>query len=529
MVDLKQDEQQPTYRRSHQSSDTRASHSTEDIESEKVRLTIGRRYKMILLILSAILAIISVANPLLTTFINDYQSVALYTGKSLLMGTVPFKDTFATGGILYYLLIALSYQLGSSAWLMILQFLTYYMAGSFFFKIIAYTTGNTRLASHFTVIFYLLNLGLGFGGLYPIQFAMAFIMPCLWFVTKYFSSSTKDENFITYGFFATVAALIDPKTLILWVIILLMIGAYNLVSGHLARGFYQILCMIFGALVVYYIVGYFIFEMGNLKDYIDQALIYNFSNFALETYSIVTTLPFILLVAAASGLLLGLYGFFTSKSGFGEFKALKWILVATILFTFVGVLFSRTFAFFPLLEILPYALILTGIEFHEQAKRELEDTSSHRIKRRYDFEGNLTLTFVRKHFYLPLVVVVAGILIPIYHSISNAGMNQERLAIANYIKGQTDSDAKIYVWDNTTAIYLESDRTAMSRFPLPVVYTAAKANASVLQDDLLADSAEIIVVNQADELPAGIEQNIESSYEKANLEGAEHFTVYQKK
>ncbi|WP_230937558.1 hypothetical protein [Streptococcus gallolyticus] len=54
---------------------------------------------------------------------------------------------------------------------------------------------------------------LGFGGLYPIQFAMPFVMVSLWFLTKYFADIIKDEAFILYGFAGAAAMLLEPRTL----------------------------------------------------------------------------------------------------------------------------------------------------------------------------------------------------------------------------------------------------------------------------------------------------------------------------
>ena len=96
----------------------------------------------------------------------------------------------------------------------------------------------------FSGAFYLLNVALGFGGLYPIQFAMPFVMVSLWFLTKYFADIIKDEAFILYGFAGAAAMLLEPRTLVFWALSFLTIIVFNLKQRHFARGFYQLLCII---------------------------------------------------------------------------------------------------------------------------------------------------------------------------------------------------------------------------------------------------------------------------------------------
>ncbi|WP_230937555.1 hypothetical protein [Streptococcus gallolyticus] len=51
-----------------------------------------------------------------------------------------------------------------------------YLSGIYFYKLVNYFTSSQRVAVAFSGIFYLLNIALGFGGLYPIQFAMPFVI-----------------------------------------------------------------------------------------------------------------------------------------------------------------------------------------------------------------------------------------------------------------------------------------------------------------------------------------------------------------
>lgn len=60
------------------------------------------------------------------------------------------------------------------------------------------------------------------------------------------------------------------------------IFVYNLVNKHFARGFYQVLCIIFGNILVLYLCLYFILNLQITSDYINQVLVYNFTQLAVE-------------------------------------------------------------------------------------------------------------------------------------------------------------------------------------------------------------------------------------------------------
>ena len=75
---------------------------------------------------------------------------------------------------------------------------------------------------------------------------MPFVLGAIFFLTRYFAGHSRDEAFILYGFAGTAGALFEARTLIFWILSLVTIFVYNLVNKHFARGFYQVLCIIFG-------------------------------------------------------------------------------------------------------------------------------------------------------------------------------------------------------------------------------------------------------------------------------------------
>lgn len=529
----KQDQELPKYSR-RQPVDAKEVETRTSQDNQAYKIDVDGSHRFYILILSVIMALSSVANPLLTNFANPTQMVHLYTGQMMSQGHLPYLDTFATGGFLFYVIIALSYFLGASFWLMIIEFLAFYMSGIYFYKIISFLTEKRDLGITVTVIFYLLNLALGFGGLYPIQWAYPFILNALWFLTKYFAGHINDEAFIIYGFFGTLAALIDPRSLIFWVLSFIIIGIYNLLQRHFARGIYQLLCMIFGAILVYYTVGYFVLNMGNLPAYISQALFYNFKVFALAKNSLLITLPYQILVLSASGLLLGLFGFFGHLGRVLQFKTVKWLVFFNLILTLLIGIFAQTYYVFSLLLALPFGLILTALvisdTINEQANQETKSVrGAHRRKRNRESTGSYWSVFTKRHFQLPILVVVAGIFTPIFLGVLSLGMNRERSAISRYLQENSSSKTSIYVWDQSSKIYLDTGLQSTSQFPNPTVNTVGGDNSQKRNDDILQAQAKFIVVDKSQELPKEISRLLKSSYRQVSLENADHFMLYQKK
>ena len=115
---------------------SRTSGFTPKRQGAAISTKVPRRHKFFLLIISIIVGCLSVANPLLTDWANSLQSQNLYVGFMFTKGQLPFTDMFATGGFLYYTLIALAYYLGSTLWLVPLQVLIFYVSGIYFYKLI---------------------------------------------------------------------------------------------------------------------------------------------------------------------------------------------------------------------------------------------------------------------------------------------------------------------------------------------------------------------------------------------------------
>ena len=528
------------YHRSHHRSHTQDNQSekievtiqghTDDSNSsqteKKTKISIPRKHKGHILILSLILSIFSISVPCFTDFANNIQSQNLYIAKMFANGSLPYSDFFATGGFFYYLLVSLAFRLGSTLWLIPIQFLSYYLSGSYLYKTVMHMTNKKEIATLISIIFYVTNGTLGFGGLYPIQFAMPFVLGAIFFLTRYFAGHSRDEAFILYGFAGTAGALFEARTLIFWILSLVTIFVYNLVNKHFARGFYQVLCIIFGNILVLYLCLYFILNLQITSDYINQVLVYNFTQLAVEKNDFLLTLAYQSFAVIGSGLLIGALTTSNHLLGDAKDKSIKWVLLLSFIFTVVYSLFSQSFGLYSILNIVPYGLVLTALSLDDAIKKRAERTSHRRRNGNQIHTLKVFGIFLSRNYFLPIAVFAFAFAMPIIMFLFNLGNNTERSTVANYLAKNTKKDETIYVYDSSAKIYLESGRKAASQFVLPELNTAKSSHQKALSDTIIQDSAQYIVVQQDTQLPSDVESTLSKNYKKAPVKGVERYTVY---
>ena len=528
------------YHRSHHRSHTQDNQSekievtiqghTDDSNSsqteKKTKISLPWKHKGHILILSLILSIFSISVPCFTDFANNIQSQNLYIAKMFANGSLPYSDFFATGGFFYYLLVSLAFRLGSTLWLIPIQFLTYYLSGSYLYKTVMHMTNKKEIATLISIIFYVTNGTLGFGGLYPIQFAMPFVLGAIFFLTRYFAGHSRDEAFILYGFAGTAGALFEARTLIFWILSLVTIFVYNLVNKHFARGFYQVLCIIFGNILVLYLCLYFILNLQITSDYINQVLVYNFTQLAVEKNDFLLTLAYQSFAVIGSGLLIGALTTSNHLLGDAKDKSIKWVLLLSFIFTVVYSLFSQSFGLYSILNIVPYGLVLTALSLDDAIKKRAERTSHRRRNGNQIHTLKVFGIFLSRNYFLPIAVFAFAFAMPIIMFLFNLGNNTERSTVANYLAKNTKKDETIYVYDSSAKIYLESGRKAASQFVLPELNTAKSSHQKALSDTIIQDSAQYIVVQQDTQLPSDVKSTLSKNYKKAPVKGVERYTVY---
>ena len=528
------------YHRSHHRSHTQENQSekievtiqghTDDSNSsqteKKTKISIPRKHKGHILILSLILSIFSISVPCFTDFANNIQSQNLYIAKMFANGSLPYSDFFATGGFFYYLLVSLAFRLGSTLWLIPIQFLTYYLSGSYLYKTVMHMTNKKEIATLISIIFYVTNGTLGFGGLYPIQFAMPFVLGAIFFLTRYFAGHSRDEAFILYGFAGTAGALFEARTLIFWILSLVTIFIYNLVNKHFARGFYQVLCIIFGNILVLYLCLYFILNLQITSDYVNQVLVYNFTQLAVEKNDFLLTLAYQSFAVIGSGLLIGALTTSNHLMGYAKDKSIKWVLLLSFIFTVVYSLFSQSFGLYSILNIVPYGLVLTALSLDDAIKKRAKRTSHRRRNANQIHTLKVFGIFLSRNYFLPIIVFAFAFAMPIIMFLFNLGNNAERSTVANYLAKNTKKDETIYVYDSSAKIYLKSNRKSASPFVLPELNTAKPSHQKALLDTLIQDSAQYIVVQQDTQLPSEVKSTLSKNYKKAPVKGVEQYTVY---
>ena len=528
------------YHRSHHRSHTQENQSekievtiqghTEESNSsqieKKTKISLPWKHKGHILILSLILSIFSISVPCFTDFANNIQSQNLYIAKMFANGSLPYSDFFATGGFFYYLLVSLAFRLGSTLWLIPIQFLAYYLSGSYLYKTVMHMTSKKEIATLISIIFYVTNGTLGFGGLYPIQFAMPFVLGAIFFLTRYFAGHSRDEAFILYGFAGTAGALFEARTLIFWILSLVTIFVYNLVNKHFARGFYQVLCIIFGNILVLYLCLYFILNLQITSDYINQVLVYNFTQLAVEKNDFLLTLAYQSFAVIGSGLLIGALTTSNHLLGDAKDKSIKWVLLLSFIFTVVYSLFSQSFGLYSILNIVPYGLVLIALSLDDAIKKREERTSHRRRNGNQIHTLKVFGIFLSRNYFLPIAVFAFAFAMPIIMFLFNLGNNTERSTVANYLAKNTKKDETIYVYDSSAKIYLESGRKAASQFVLPELNTAKSSHQKALSDTIIQDSAQYIVVQQDTKLPSDVKSTLSKNYKKAPVKGVERYTVY---
>ncbi|MGT2833646.1 hypothetical protein [Streptococcus halotolerans] len=497
----------------------------DDIDSfdKKTSTKIGGLAHFYVILLSAMVSTVSILLPVIKDFSTVEQTQNLYTGLMMSKGVLPYNDIYATGGFLYYAVIALSYFLGANLWLIAIHFLAYYISGRYLYKIIIDVTQSNELAVAMNLLFYLFNLILGFGGLHPIQWAFPFLLSMIWFLISYFKNRVKDECFIIFGVVSTVGLFIEPRLLVFWLISNITILIFNLKSKRFARGFYQALCFIFGSILIGYIVGYFIFNEQLLAEYIAQPILFNLTVFQSGHENVIITAIFQLILVLSSGLYLGFM-----RDNRNDFTPVKIILISSIMVYSIYALLSQTFNSYYLLFVIVQGIILSSRRLVKDYQSSLS-SRTHRRNRRGSLAKQFFYSYFTKAYLLPLILLVGVVGQLGYHYYLESQNINERQELTSFISKNTDKTSKIYIWDNQATVYLQSERQSTSKFSIPDLYTVTSKNKQSLEDSLLQDNAEFFIVKKGMTINKSIANNISRHYKRIKINGVNSFIIYKLK
>lgn len=507
---------------SYQENTTMTSDEVNSLDSH-INTKMGGLAHFYVVLLSIIVSAISILLPLLKDFSTVEQTQNLYTGLMMSKGVLPYNDIYATGGFLYYAMIALSYFLGTNLGLILIHFLAYYISGRYLYKIITDLTHSSEVAVAMNLVFYIFNLIVGFGGLYPIQWAFPFFLSMIWFLMSYFKNQVKDERFIVFGLTSTIGLFIEPRLLIFWLIVIITVLVFNIKAKRFARGFYQALCFIFGTILIAYVVGYFIFNEQLLTEYIAQPIIFNLTVLQSGHEDFLISAIFQVILVLFSGVYFGFV-----RGSKTELTAVKIILMISIVVYSVYAIFSQSFNNYYLLFIIVQGLILASLRLVKDYQLSLS-SRTHRRKRRESLAKKFFYQYFIKTYFLPFILFIGFVGQLGYHYYLASQVIDERQELASFITNTTDKDDKIYVWDNQATVYLASERQSISKFSVPDLYTVTSKNKQSLEDSLLQDNAELLMFKKSIKLDKSIAKNISRHYKQVKVDGVNSFIVYKLK
>ncbi|MGT2753802.1 hypothetical protein [Streptococcus ovis] len=468
---------------------------------------------------SLLVSLLSVANPLLTGLATNLQTQNLYAGFAMAKGQSPYADFFGTSGLLYYLLTNVSYFFQTPIGIAIFQFIALFIAGIYFYKIMAYFSKSKDSATQLLVWFYLFILAAGFGGIYASLFALPFMLTSIWFLIRYFENAVRDEAFIFYGMDAALVFMIYPKSALLWVVSVLVLFIFNMQHQRIARGIYQLLATVFGFLLVIYSVGYYAFVEQILGLAIQQTFFYNVS-LDFTHQDILWTALIVLGALVVSGFLKNfIQSILSLKEAFHRYITVT-ILLAFLL-QLVFIVGNANFELSQLIILLPYGFVMAVLPL-KKVKMMGEEDEELSLSSFDNFD------YLKASFFLPLVACLLIPLHPVIYYLEEGAVHQERAAIAAYIRENSDKDAKIYAWDDSAQVYLKSERLSAATILAAAPYLNTEDNQANLVYDLNRNEAQYIVVNQDIPLLDSVKENLETSYQTVDT-GTSHLILYQKK
>ena len=466
---------------------------------------------------SLVATAISVVLPFIFGLVSPQQTQDLYTGWALHQNGQMYTDYFGTNGLLYYLLTYLS--LGSIL-LALVEWLALFGAGVFLFKSADALTGQAEEAKKLVFVFYLLVVGLAFGGGYALLLALPFLFYSLSVVTNYLAYPNDDKGFVRVGMSLALAFFLAPiPTALFAAVLALGIIGFNLAKGHFVHGLYQFFASALGFSLLFYPLGYYTVWTGSFGDAISQTL---YPVNALSLFSnahLLENAAFYGLLAIGLGSLGLLFtGLFQSKPA----KQYALSIAASLgLLVSLGILIlsnepvngTRLAILLPFLIL----LLLTGIK---------EDVSEGGSRRRRREEK---ASFIKGNFYLPLLALAYLIALPILSRyLSHPATYQERERLASLVKQQTSSEDRVYAWDDRPDFYRASERLAPTSLVTPTLYTASDENKTKLMNDLKENQPKMIMVNQKVALWSDVESWLSEKYELVQTDTSE-FKLYKSK
>ena len=474
-----------------------------------------------LIIGSTIATIFSVGFPVLLDMVSPSQAQDLYIGWALHQGGQLYSSYYAGQGLLYYLLL---YITKGGILFALVEWLALLGGGYFLFSATDYLTEQRDQAKQLLTIFYILVSGLGFGGGYATIVALPFLFAGFSLVARYLSNPNHDKGFLRLGIFLALSFFIEPLTSLLFTVVV-MIGLliFNVGHGRFIHGIYQFFATALGFSLLFYPLGYYVIISGGFGEALGSLLYPIASLQVFANPKLMDNVVFYgLLTFGLGALFLVFLGLFQSKA------SRLYVISVPASFVFLFVLTLLLFSQEPLhgsrlILILPFLLLLL--------MTSIRGEHSGRIARRRRREEVPTLwkKFMRGNLYLPILVVVYLITIPLVaRFVLHPASYSEQHQVVDRIRQETSEGDQIYIWDSHVQIYKESQRLSGSMFPSPLLYTNTEENKTSLINDLKENQPKVIVVNDKVALWSEVETLLKENYQQLKTDYSE-FKVYKTK
>lgn len=474
-----------------------------------------------ILILSTLVVLVSVVLPFLLGLLSPEQTQDSYIGWAMHESGDIYVDYFGTSGLLYYFL---QYLTKGSILFAAFNWLALVGAGFFLFRSAYNLTEQNQQSQQVLTIFYILASALSFGGGYATILALPFLFYALSLVTAYFSEPDYDKGFILIGVVLALAFFFAPLVTTLYAFVLFFaVTAFNVSRNNLTHGLYQFFAAGLGFSIFFYPIGYYTVYKGSFGNAISQILYpIDSLNFVSNPSLLDNFLFYGLLAIALGALTLAFIGLSQSKplkqSVLSVFAAIAVILVIVLeIFSTDLIHGSRMIELLPFLSILLLTRIRTG-----------QPEGANRRRRRRE-ETSVWGAFVKGNAYLPILALVYLFSAPVVSRyVLHAEQYQERTSIEAKVKGETQATDHIYVWDNLTNSYKDSERLAASQLLSPKLHTGLDANRTKLVNDLRDNQPKMIVVNTKTPLWTEVEQLLSENYQAVQSE-FKNFKLYKLK
>lgn len=502
-----------------------ASQETSSFPYKKMRSPI-----LLILLMSILVAGISLANPLLTTMANDLQSQNLYAIWAMGKGQVPYGQFFGTSGILYYLLAGLSAIVANftpavtgSMVFGVFYFLALLATGSTVFQISYLLSGKESLSRSVCLLFYILVAFLGFGGFYASLFALPFLMKSTLFIARYTSQEHQDKGFIGYGMLAAFAFMFEPVSAILFYsVAFLILFFFNIFQKRKSRGIYQLLSTLFGFSIVFYPIGYYTVWNGSFGEAITQVT-YPLASLSFTHSNILSNSLYYLIEMIGLGFLTAWYANLV-KETIKPLLTIRFLSTIGLFLSPIIWIASPEQGAYQVLPALPYIVIALTIFLDVEFEK-----GGRRYRRRSKVDHSMLAKYFTKNYFLPLgVMLYLGLSPFVQYYFLSATTHSERATVARYIADNSEETDTIYAWDTDASLYVSSQRLSAIPLLTPTLYQGTQENRLALSTSLANQSAKYIIVNHQVTLLDDIEKKISNEYDLIDL-NLTNFILYKLK